>query len=94
MPKFAYVPEADVIEPKSSHRTQNMIAFDEIVKPLAIGTEEVIKLTAEGDETARGIRLSVHRAATRAGINVKTWEAPNETVYAKLRIVDTEAEVA
>ena len=92
MPKTEYVAEDDVIMPKSAHSTANMKIFDEIMRPLVNGQEEVIKLTPEGNETPRGLRLSAHRAGTRQGIKVITWEAPDKIVYAKIKPeVDSDA---
>lgn len=93
MPQVSYVAEDEVSQPKSAHVTKNMIAFDEIVRPLANGDEEVIKMYPDfkedgTKESARGLRLSVHRAATRNGIKVKTWEATDGAVFAKLTTGD------
>lgn len=85
MAKAIYLAEDEVVQPKSTHRTANMIAFDGIVMPLVTGEEEVIQLTPEGDESPRGLRLSIHRAATRCGIKIVAWEAPGKIVYAKIK---------
>ncbi|HEU5432552.1 MAG TPA: hypothetical protein VFU81_12865 [Thermomicrobiales bacterium] len=44
----------------------------------------VAKIDREGDETTRGVKASITRAAKRMGKNVDTWDAGG-AVFAQLR---------
>ena len=84
MAEFTTVPISQVPAPLTPS-TERQEVYDDFVRSLSeLNPDEVGVLIADEGETARGLRMSVKRAAKRLNVSVIAYESTNGKVCAAL----------
>jgi len=79
--KFAVIDRSKAPEPPRPGVSKNVAVYDQLVASLVPG--RVARIEPDPNETPRGIKTSIARAAQRAGRRVRSWGQGN-VVYAEL----------
>jgi hypothetical protein len=77
MPKFEIISAKDA---PGAAKKQSPIAHELLAALSSLNKDEVLKLSPDEGKTVRGIKTSVGRIASNAGVKVTSWD-DGEAVY-------------
>ena len=86
--KYSLIDRSKAPNPQARTTNKRTQLTNEIVGSLVPGKVAKVELT--GNETIRGTKAAITRAAKRLGRNIRTWDS-NGVVYAELAGTQTEA---
>ena len=79
--KFTVIDRSRAPEPPRPGVSKNVAVYDQLVASLVPG--KVARIEPDPNETPRGIKTSLSRAAQRAGLRVRSWDS-GSAVFAEL----------